>query len=52
MHLEHTLLEMKRTSVWMTPMQIAKLNSTSKRSGIKVAELIRRYIDEGLKKEK
>jgi len=43
---------MKRTSVWMTPMQIAKLNAASKRTGIKVAELIRRFIDEGLKKEK
>jgi Ribbon-helix-helix domain len=33
-------------------MQIAKLNRASKRTGIKVAELIRRYIDEGLKKGK
>lgn len=43
---------MKRTSVWMTPQQIAKLNTVSKRTGIKPAELIRRYIDEGLSNQK
>jgi ribbon-helix-helix protein len=52
MQVQHTLPMMKRTSVWMTPVQIAKLNSASKRTGIKVAELIRRYVDEGLKKER
>jgi hypothetical protein len=43
---------MKRTTVWMTPQQIAKLTGMSKRTGIKTAELIRRFIDEGLSKQK
>jgi predicted DNA-binding protein len=43
---------MKRTTIWLTPMQANKLNALAKHTGIKVAELIRRYVDEGLKKEK
>jgi predicted DNA-binding protein len=52
MALGHIQLVMKRTTIWLTPMQANKLNSLSKNTGIKVAELIRRYVDEGLKKEK
>jgi hypothetical protein len=43
---------MKRTTIWLTSMQISKLASASKRTGIKAAELIRRFIDEGLQKQK
>jgi hypothetical protein len=42
---------MKRTTVWLTDPQLKKLARLSKETGIKVAELIRRYIDAGLKKE-
>lgn len=49
---EHTLARMKRTTVWLTEPQIAKLNRLSKREGIKAAELIRRFIDAGLKEHK
>ena len=43
---------MKRTTVWLTTQQVHKLAKVSERTGIKTAELIRRFIDEGLKKEK
>jgi len=43
---------MKRTTVWLAEAQIKKLTETSKRTGLKVAELIRRFIDEGLRKQK
>jgi len=43
---------MKRTTVWLTEAQIKKLTERSKRTGLKVAELIRRFIDEGLRKQK
>jgi len=33
-------------------MQVKKLETLSEHTGISVAELIRRYIDEGMKKEK
>jgi Ribbon-helix-helix domain len=52
MAIDHTSLTMKRTTIWLTPMQISKLNSASKTTGIKVAELIRRFVDEGLSKKK
>jgi hypothetical protein len=42
---------MRRTTVWLTKQQIAELAKLSKRTGIKVAELIRRFIDEGLKRQ-
>jgi hypothetical protein len=41
---------MKRISTFLSEPQIAALQKLSKRSGIKVSELIRRFIDEGLKK--
>jgi len=43
---------MKRTTVWLTDSQVKKLTERSKRTGLKVAELIRRFIDEGLRKQK
>lgn len=42
---------MKRTTVWLSEPQIEKLAKLAKRTGIKLSELIRRFIDEGLKKE-
>jgi len=41
---------MKRTTVWLSEQQIKKLQKEAKRSGIKMAELVRRYIDAGLRK--
>jgi hypothetical protein len=43
---------MKRTTVWLTTRQIEELAKLSHRSGTKIAELIRRFIDEGLRREK
>jgi len=43
---------MKRTTVWLTDAQIKRLTEMSKRTGLNVAELIRRFIDEGLRKQK
>lgn len=41
---------MKRTTIWLSQPQREKLARLSKRMGIKVSELIRRFIDQGLKK--
>jgi predicted DNA binding CopG/RHH family protein len=41
---------MKRVSMFLSDSQIAALKKLAKRTGIKVSELIRRFIDEGLKK--
>jgi len=41
---------MKRTTIWLTGPQQKKLAAISKKTGITVAELIRRYIDAGLDK--
>jgi len=41
---------MKRTTIWLTDRQQKKLAALSKKIGITVAELIRRYIDAGLEK--
>jgi Ribbon-helix-helix domain len=41
---------MKRISMFLSDPQIAALKRLSKRVGIKVSELIRRLIDEGLKR--
>lgn len=51
MSVQHTQFVMRRTTVWLSKSQIEKLAKLSKRTGLKVAELIRRFIDEGLKKE-
>jgi ribbon-helix-helix protein len=42
--------DMKRISMFLSESQIAKLKKLSKRTGIKASELVRRFIDEGLKK--
>ncbi len=41
---------MKRISMFLSDSQIAALKKLAKRTGIKVSELIRRFIDEGLKR--
>ena len=41
---------MKRISMFLSDSQIAKLKKLAKRTGIKMSELVRRFIDEGLKK--
>jgi hypothetical protein len=41
---------MKRVSLFLSEPQIAALKKLSKRAGIKASELIRRFIDEGLKR--
>jgi len=46
----HTLINMKRTTIWLTDAQVRKIAKASRRSGLKAAELIRRYIDAGLEK--
>jgi hypothetical protein len=51
MSVEHTYAPMKRTTVWLTEQQIAKLNKLSKHTGLPVAELIRRFIDDGMTKK-
>jgi predicted DNA-binding protein len=51
MALRHIVVDMKRTTIWLSEQQIQQLTKLSKRTGIKVAELIRRFIDVGLKRE-
>jgi predicted DNA-binding protein len=51
MALGHTFT-MKRTTIWLTDSQVQKLAKLSKKTGTKQAELIRRFIDAGLDKEK
>jgi hypothetical protein len=41
---------MKRISMFLSDSQISKLKKLAKRTGIKMSELVRRFIDEGLKK--
>ena len=41
---------MKRISMFLSDSQIAKLKKLARRTGIKMSELVRRFIDEGLKK--
>jgi hypothetical protein len=41
---------MKRISMFLSEVQLAALRKLAKRSGIKVSELVRRFIDEGLKR--
>jgi len=40
---------MKRTTIWLTDLQVAALTILSKKSRLKQSELIRRFIDAGLK---
>jgi hypothetical protein len=41
---------MKRISMFLSDPQIAALKKLAKRTGIKVSELVRRFVDEGLKR--
>jgi Ribbon-helix-helix domain len=41
---------MKRTTIWLTEVQIGKLAKLSKKTGIKTSEMVRRFVDDGLKK--
>jgi hypothetical protein len=41
---------MKRISMFLSDTQITALKKASKRTGLKVSELIRRFIDVGLKR--
>jgi hypothetical protein len=42
---------MQRTTIWLTKDQLRQLQAIAKRKGLKAAQLIRVYIDEGLRKE-
>lgn len=42
---------MKRTNVHLSEVQLARLNELSKRTGLSVAELIRRAVDAFLARE-
>ncbi len=44
------LCPMKRTTIWLTDSQVKALAKISKKSGMKQAELIRRFIDRGIEK--
>jgi hypothetical protein len=41
---------MKRTTIWLTDSQVKALAKISKKTGMKQAELIRRFIDLGIEK--
>jgi hypothetical protein len=43
---------MKRTTIWLAAAQVKGLADLSRRTGLVAAELIRRFIDEGLKQAK
>ncbi len=43
---------MKRTTIFLTEEQVKKLARTAARKGLNVAQLIRLYISEGLRKER
>jgi hypothetical protein len=43
---------MKRTTIWLTDPQVAALLRISKKTGLKQAELIRRFIDAGIAKDR
>jgi predicted DNA-binding protein len=43
---------MKRTTIFLTPEQIKRLNKLATKKAIKPAQLIRMYINAGLAKEK
>jgi hypothetical protein len=42
---------MKRVSMFIPDVQLAALRRLSKKSGIGVSELVRRFIEEGLKRQ-
>jgi predicted DNA-binding protein len=39
---------MKRTTLWLTEAQIERLVKLSKKTGLGISELIRRFIDEAI----
>lgn len=41
---------MKRTTIWLSVQQVRELTKLAKKTGIKQAELIRRFIDAGIAK--
>lgn len=41
---------MKRTNIYLSDVQHKKLKAMSKKNGIKLSEIVRRMIDDGLKK--
>jgi hypothetical protein len=41
---------MKRTTIWLTDAQVKALAKINKKTGIKQAELIRRFVDQGIEK--
>jgi len=43
---------MKRTTIWLTDSQVKALAKISKKTGMKQAELIRRFIDRGIEKSR
>jgi predicted DNA-binding protein len=43
---------MKRTTIWLTPAQVQGLAKVSKKTGLRQAELIRRFVDAGLEESK
>lgn len=51
MSARHTT-NMRRTTVWLTQPQIKALEKLAKKTGLAQAELIRRFIDQGLKDSK
>jgi hypothetical protein len=42
---------MKRSSIWLSDKQRSALKALAKRMGIPAAEIVRRFVDEGLEKE-
>jgi hypothetical protein len=44
------LCSMKRTTIWLTDSQVKALAKISKKTGMKQAEMIRRFIDRGIEK--
>jgi hypothetical protein len=52
MALAHTRDNVKRTTIWLTREQVRRLQAVARRKGLKAAQLIRLYVDAGLKKEK
>lgn len=42
---------MKRTTIFLTDEQVRRLDAASRATELKVAELIRRFIDDGLDRE-
>jgi hypothetical protein len=39
---------MRRTSVWFTPQQLSRLSQAAKQDGLKSAQLVRIFVNQGL----